>query len=305
MSIHLLQNDDWQVGILPEIGASITDGRIKRGGAWVDFMRPTPPSDYHNPNLCASYILVPWSNRIRDAHFRFKGKDYQLKVNYKDGTAIHGVGKGLPWQVAHADDQRLLARFNSADHADINFPFRFSSTQEFVLDGKSFVVHTTLKNEDSAVMPGGFGHHPYFVRMMGGDGVQVQIPGGRHYPLEACMPLGGSVPITEERLNFTQLKALQPENYPTLIDDLFTGHHADQPVRFVYGDTEIQMHSGALYKHIVMYAPADKPFFALEPVTNANDGFNLHDKGITESNVLVLQPSEEARETFMFEIIKS
>jgi hypothetical protein len=40
-------------------------------------------------------------------------------------------------------------------------------------------------------------------------------------------------------------------------------------------------------------------------VTNANDGFNLHDKGITESNVLVLQPSEEARETFMFEIIKS
>ena len=35
-----LQNNHWQVGILPETGASIAFGHIKHHNTWVDVMRP-------------------------------------------------------------------------------------------------------------------------------------------------------------------------------------------------------------------------------------------------------------------------
>jgi len=35
------------------------------------------------------------------------------------------------------------------------------------------------------------------------------------------------------------------------------------------------------------------PFFALEPVTNANDGFNLYANGDVNCGVVILEPGEE------------
>jgi len=45
-----------------------------------------------------------------------------------------------------------------------------------------------------------------------------------------------------------------------------------------------------------------KPYFAIEPVTNANDGFNLYDKGIPGSGVFVLEPGEEKQGAYVFQI---
>ena len=81
----VIENDVWQVGILPPTGMSTAFGRIKHKGAWVDFMRPTPKESYGRASDCASFILVPWSNRIKGGLFRFRGKDHQLKPNAADG----------------------------------------------------------------------------------------------------------------------------------------------------------------------------------------------------------------------------
>jgi aldose 1-epimerase len=304
MTLQTLQNEFWQVGILLQTGASIAFGRIQRDGAWTDFMRPTDESNYGNAGLCASYVLVPWSNRIRDGKFRFQGTEYQLRTSYKDGTAIHGVGKDLAWKVEHVDGQRLRATFKSSDFENINYPFKFSAVQEFTLDGKQFSVFTSVKNEDTRTMPAGFGHHPYFQRVIGSDAVSVELPCSQYYLLENAMPDSAPVPISEERLDFRTLKPLNPEAYEKGVDDLFAGRIGDNPVRIVYGDTEIQMHAGALYKHIILYSPKEKSFWAVEPVTNANDGFNLYDKGILESNIIVLQLGEETSDVFSLEIIK-
>jgi aldose 1-epimerase len=305
MILRILENDFWQVGILAQTGASIAFGRIKRSGRWTDFMRPTDSANYENASLCSSYVLVPWSNRIRDGKFRFQGTEYQLRAEAKDGTAIHGVGKDLAWKVEYVDEQRLRATFNSSDHPNVNYPFKFSAAQEFRLDGKKFSVYTSVKNEDTRTMPAGFGHHPYFQRVIGGDAVSVELPCSEYYVLEDAMPDGAPVPLSEERLDFRKLKPLQPEAHEKGVDDLFAGREGEKPVRIVYGDTEVQMHADELYKHIILYAPKEKSFWAVEPVTNANDGFNLHDKGVIESNVIVLQPNEESSATFTLEIIRN
>jgi aldose 1-epimerase len=48
----------------------------------------------------------------------------------------------------------------------------------------------------------------------------------------------------------------------------------------------------------VVYIPTGKPFFAVEPVTNANDGFNLYDKKIPGSGVFILPPGKSQTGTF-------
>ena len=51
-------------------------------------------------------------------------------------------------------------------------------------------------------------------------------------------------------------------------------------------------------EHVILYSPNGEKFFALEPVTNANDGFNLFAQGDTSCGVVVLQPGETLKTGF-------
>jgi len=299
--LYIIENSLWQVGILPETGASIAFGRIKRDRHSFDFLRPTPESSYRNPSNCASFALIPWSNRLRAGHFRFQGSDYQLQTNGSDGTAIHGVVRNFPWQVESFSATRLTARFDSRDFQNVNFPFHFSASIDFILDDEQFSVVTWLKNEDKTPMPGGFGHHPYFVRSLVGDAdpVQIEIPCSEYFKLENELPSTGPVPV-EPRVDFRKMRPLGDE----LIDDCLTGRKPGQPIRFSYTESgaQIALHMEPIFQNIVLYIPQEKPFFAVEPVTNANDGFNLFDKGIPGSGVFVLEPREDKHGVFTFQI---
>jgi aldose 1-epimerase len=48
----------------------------------------------------------------------------------------------------------------------------------------------------------------------------------------------------------------------------------------------------------VVYLPVDVPFFAVEPVTNANDGFNLDAAKAAGSGVFLVQPGETRSTSF-------
>jgi len=299
--LYIIENSSWQVGILPETGASIAFGRLKRDKRSYDFLRPTPESSYRNPSNCASFAVIPWSNRLRAGHFRFQGTDYQLEITSNDGTAIHGVVRHHPWQVESFSATRLAVRFDSADFQNINFPFHFSASINFILDDEQFSIVTWIKNEDKTPFPAGFGHHPYFVRSLVGDAdpVELEIPCAEYFQLENSLPSTDPVPV-EPRVDFRTARLLGPE----LINDCLTGRIAGQPARFYYGNsgTQIALHMEPIFQNIVLYTPEEKPFFAVEPVTNANDGFNLFDKGIPGSGVFVLEPREDRHGMVSFQI---
>ncbi len=122
MTLYTLENEYWQVGILPETGASIAFGRVRSGATWRDVLRPTAESDYDNVSLCSSFMMLPWANRIRDAKFRFRGHDYQLQPSTGDGTASHGATRKLAWQVEKASATRVVMTFDSADYRRPQFP---------------------------------------------------------------------------------------------------------------------------------------------------------------------------------------
>lgn len=290
-TLYTLQNENWQVGVLPETGGALAFGRVRYDGGWLDVLRPTAPEDYDKVSLCASFPLVPWSNRIRDARFRFQGQEYTLQPG-KEGTAPHGVGRYFPWQVTSHDDRHIHMLFDSATHERVNFPFRFSSRQEFHLEGDTVSMVMTLKNEDTRPMPGGIGHHPYFVRALNNpaDEVLVQIPCDKRYALTDLMATAAPEDIPPAR-DFRQARHLGE----TQADDLFTGRRPGEPARMIYPghSLTLTLHSDDIFQHMILFAPVGKPFYAVEPVSNANDGFNLYDRGVAESGVFVLEPGEE------------
>ena len=300
--VHVIESSTWQIGILPETGASSAFGRVRYQDQWRDVMRPTPREKYDSSSACASFLLVPWSNRIRDGRFRFRGNEYQLRVNSDDGTAIHGVGRKLPWKVESATTSSIVCTFDSADFPDINWPWQFSSRAEFSVAGRDFTMVLSIKNEASAPFPAGFGHHPYFQRTFAGpqDTVLLQVPCSRSFPLDKALPTGGPIPIAP-RIDFQQMRPLGDD----FIDDVLTGRTYSEPIRFRYtrSDLALEMHADPLFETVIVYAPVGKDFFAVEPVTNANDGFNLDDQGIPGSGVFVLEPGQECAGTVTLSVV--
>jgi aldose 1-epimerase len=288
-----LQNSSWQVGILPTTGASVAFGRIADGsGGWVDVFRPTDPSAYGIAEDTASYVLSPWSNRIRSGLLKFRGKTYQVARSGNDGTAIHGTARSYPWRVVESDATHVVLAFTSAEVFGANFPWRFSTELVYALDGGRFTTTTTVTNADDEPFPAGFGHHPYFLRGLAGhdDEVRLRIPCTQQFQLEGCMASAAPVPV-EEWLDFTSPRALGEE----FIDQNLTGRIGSDPIRIDYPQSghALTLSFDEVYTNVVFYVPQQgKDFFAVEPVTNANDGFALLDAGIAGHGVIVLEPGE-------------
>jgi len=298
--LRILQNDFWQVGILPGTGASIAFGRVRRDDAWVDVLRPTAEADYGNSSNCSSFIMLPWCNRIKDGLLRFDGQEYQLRTTKDDCTARHGDVRGRAWQVDEATPGYIRMSIRSADYADMNWPFKFSATAAYELEDEFFNWTLALKNEDTRPMPAGFGHHPYFVRP-GGEQPKVEIRCKKQFNLVDFMAVSTPVPITPE-LDFRHMRALDERELNDLLTGR-TGHEEDPCAWIMYPGLEVDvgLMAGALFEHVLIYAPAGKPYFAVEPMTNASDGFNLYANGIPGSGVFVLQPGEEKTGTVILD----
>jgi aldose 1-epimerase len=289
MTLHTLQNPHWQVGILPKTGASIAFGRARYSGTWVDVFRPTPEADYDNSSKCSSFIMLPWCNRIKGGLLRFAGESHQLATTTDDGTARHGDVRGRPWAVAYANETSIKMVFNSRRHEGVNYPFRFAASAEYALRDQELVMTLTLKNEDTRAMPAGFGHHPYFVRPDGDNAPLVQIPCDHQFELRDYMATGAPTPI-EPTLDFREMRGLPQSE----INDVLTGREGSTPViiRYPQWGVELAMFAYPVFAHYLLFAPAGQPFFAVEPMSNVSDGFNLYADGVPGSGVFVLQPGE-------------
>ncbi|MEM9955796.1 MAG: hypothetical protein AAF846_29625 [Chloroflexota bacterium] len=286
-----LQNKHWQVGILPETGGSIAFGRIRYSGTWVDVMRPTDEADYDNASKTASFLMLPWANRIRDGILRYDGQSWQLKTT-AEGTARHGDVRKRSWTISEQSETHITLTIKSSDFEDMNFPFAFSAQLTYRLEEEAFIWDVTLRNDDERDFPAGFGFHPYFVRMSPRMPM-LEVPCDHYFVLDdTAMPESAPEPILPE-LDFQQLRHVQDD---FSFDHLLANRDTSKPVRLVYEawNTEIEMSSDSLYKHVILFSAPDGSL-AVEPQSNANDGFNLRENGIHDGGVFVVQTGQSVQ----------
>ena len=295
-----LRSGAWELDVLPATGASLAGGRVRTSdGVWRDLLRPTRRTALGEPEKCSSFPMIPWSNRIRDGVLPFAGRSWQLQRNGADGTAIHGAARHSAWSVTERTDTRVVLDLDTTGLVGVNFPWQFRAQITYALSDNKLVVGTSVRNIDLEPFPAGFGHHPYLQRTLSPVGTAapptpgqpvLEVPAQKGYSLVNALPSGpaGTVP---QRADFRVARPLTS----TFVDDVLTAWEPGAPVRISYEDlgVSVDLHADPVYAHLVLYAPRKRPYFAVEPVTNVNDGFALHAAGVPGTGVFVLEPGEE------------
>jgi aldose 1-epimerase len=295
MPLATLATDSLRLTVLPEAGASVVGLELRVGDDWVPVLRPTPPAaiEARNSSDMASFVLAPYSNRIRNARFVFAGAEHCLRPNTPDGHAIHGDVRKRPWGVRSLERDRIALSFDSREFPDINFPFPFAVDLAYSLGGDRFDTEIALRNTGDAAMPAGVGFHPYYRRTLldPEEAVELEARVTGAYP--ELVPTTGPRPL-EPREDFARMRPIAD----TDLDSCFAGWDGHARIRWPRSNVIAEIDCDAPFGHLIVFTPHGKPFFAIEPVSHANNGFNLLADGVAGSGVATLERGEELRARF-------
>ena len=235
-----------------------------------------------NPSNYSSFTLAPFSNRLKNAKFVFEDSDYHLRAN-ADGHTQHGDVRSRPWEVMASNKNMLEARLDSKNFSEFNFPFPFVLMVLYILEDDTFTTHLRLTNTGTTAMPAGFGIHPYFNRFIGPEEVKLQFSVQDYYVTENLLPTGERKAVKGE-LDFSMARAVAKRE----INHVFRNF---ENLKLHYPEFSLSFDCDSVFEHLVIYTPSDGSL-AVEPVTNAADGFNLLAKGVEGTGVKVLQVGE-------------
>ncbi|MER3445177.1 MAG: aldose 1-epimerase [Meiothermus sp.] len=291
MKPEILHSSKLRLTVLPGLGASVGGLELYREGFWLPLLRPTSLAAVAagaSPDT-SSYILAPYSNRIREGRFSFRGRSYQLLPNWPDGVqTIHGEVHGRPWAVVERSEGLLVCHFNANNPRALNFPFRYTVRAVYWLGDSSLRMSLELTNTGEEAMPAGFGFHPYFVRRLGASldpllsfrAARVYLTNGSRIPDEPPVPLPPG-------FDFSTPRPLGDAAF----DHVFKGWDGLLSLEWPGIGVRLQLEADPVFSHLVVFTAPDGTL-ALEPVSHATDGFNLMDRGWPDTGVRVLEPGE-------------
>jgi len=303
--IVVIENGHWRVGLVPGTGGSVAFGQARVNDAWVDVLRPTPGDKLHDAAETASYPLVPWSNRIRHGSLLWDGEAYALRKRMGEDFAMHGTAAEFEWEVVEREPDRVVLEFDARGYYGVNWPWDFVARFEYSLNGAAFLWRMSIENVDESTFPAGVGHHPYFVRTLTspdggalGSEARLQINGEKGYQLENGMASEGAGPLPAHA-DFREMRELGS----THVDDCITSRTSPLAASIEYpGALAVDMKADDLLSHVVVYLPKGAGFFAVEPVSHANDGFTLFAKGVPGVGLFTVAPGATTTAEFTLTI---
>lgn len=282
------------------MGVQWLGAQVNRHGHWQSVMPECRPSSnghqgpavgqsVDNPLGAASFHMIPYSNRIRSGKFAIDGKHYQLE--HGDNHAIHGALRKLPWSIVESTATQLICEIDSTQHTDVNWPWPIRSRITQSVEAATLSSEIELENLGDSAMPAGVGWHPYFVRKINNCDPILTLPVNGIFPDDNgdCLPDGKAVRLSES-LDFRHPRLLSPDQR---IDCCFSGLHDPAVIHWKKAGIKLALQASDNCRFLVLFNP-DMPHFAVEPVTNANDAFNLQAQGI-DAGMQVLQPGETLR----------
>jgi aldose 1-epimerase len=285
-----LQTTRWRATIHPNIGGAI--GSLECDGKPLLREITAEAVQAGNVRLSSCYPLVPYSNRIGHGRFSFEGVDYRLRLNFDNDTnTIHGAGWQSPWTIDHADAASavLSLKHRPAPGAETLWPFDFDARETFALTANGLAVTLAVTNADRRNMPAGLGFHPYFVRTnqttLSFDAAGVWLSGADKLP--------------KERSRAPEWNYREPRIViERALDHAFFGWKGNARMADPTLGRAITLRADPLFRHVVVYAPSDRAFVAVEPVSNMTDAINHLSE--LDQGLKVLAPGETLSGTIHF-----
>ena len=100
------------------------------------------------------------------------------------------------------------------------------------------------------------------------------------------IPDSAAGPIPTDK-NFSQARAINDQ----FIDGVYNGFAGSVTLAWPGSGWQMKLEADPIFSHFVVFTAPDATL-ALEPVSNATDGFNLHARGIPNVGVRELEPGE-------------
>lgn len=271
----------WTLRIAPRHGASIV--ACKHEG--LDILRPAPQDWLTRANIfdVSHFPLAPYSNRIENGKFSFKGQRHHIISDQEDDPhALHGLAWHAAWEVTDTSQNQITLATRHM-HPNKSWPWRFSLVHKIQASAGALELKLSMTNEDTDPMPSGLGFHPYFANTLQAElefkAANVWIAGDDKIP-NALRPI-------PESLNFSSQK-------PALgidIDNCFGGLQLPAFLSWRDRQRKIRIDGSTNLKFAVIYSDSETGSLCFEPVTHMNNGVNWMDKNV-ETGVKILNPGE-------------
>jgi aldose 1-epimerase len=275
-----LRDGTAELVVAPVCGARIAAYRV--GGR--DVLRPATGGGLATGFTYgfSAFPLLPYSGPIFGDGFHFRGAFHRLARNVPaEPTATHGEGWISLW--------RIIDRSASAIHLGLDyapkpeaFPFAWRGTIAYRLDGGRFVTEMRLENRDHRPMPAGLGFHPYFPKV---PGTVLTFDATGLWPPDAPEAVDlGAGPLVPG-LDFRDGRDVSP----IVLDRCYEGWNGVATLAAPDGAVTV-IEADPVFGKLQVYDAWDYPYICVEPVTNANDGFNRAAHGVPGHAVAELAP---------------
>ena len=268
-----------RLALRPDLGGAIA-------GLWrgdVPVLVSTEPAALVSAWPSGGFVLAPYSNRLGHRRFRWLGQAHTTAANTEISPhSMHGVAWAHGWQVLSASATETELQYNHA--ADADWPFAFSLRQRLVLSPDALQLHLALTNTDARAQPVGLGWHPYFPKR---SRSRLHIELTDRWESDAATQLPTrKVPQPGIDADVAHLS----------FDHCFEGWRGAARIR----DEKLSLKLSASLPYLVVYTPAHKPFFCVEPVSHVNNA--LHMAEPAAHGVRNLGPGETLDASFLLEV---
>jgi aldose 1-epimerase len=282
-----LEHGPYELIVAPGFGARMASFCC----AGRDVLRATPEAVLAEPTVYgfAGFPLMPYSGPLFGPGFTFAGASYPLARNIREEpTATHGEAWIAPFRIVASADAALELEMTH-EPTPGTFPLRFRGHVRYSLsdDGLSILLRVTSR--DHRPMPAGLGIHPYFPKS---PGTRLRFAAVGVWPPDAPEAVSLGCQPLMEGLDFGDA----PDVSAMVVDRLYEGWDGRAELIARDGFRTVIEADGVLDK-MQIYSAGDYPYVCVEPVSNANDGFNRMAAGVPSHGVRLLEPNRSIEGT--------
>lgn len=287
--IVTLASDNALLEVAPACGARLLSFTI----AGRNVLRPLASRSGNPPPYeFAGFPLLPYSGPIFGGGFTFEGKAYPLgRTIAAEGDPVHGDGWTGNWTIATRGPDKLTLTYEHEPREGA-FPFRWTGQLTYAVTANALSVDMRLANSDSRAFPAGMGFHPYFPRP---PGTRLQFAHGEVWPADGPEAVAIE-PTVIEGLDFNAGQDVTE----LVVDRCFEAWPGAAHIAHPNGRS-VTVTASREFGKMQIYVPWYAPFLCVEPVTNANDGFNRARHGVLRHGVVRLAPGQTLSGTIRIE----
>lgn len=269
-----------RLALRPDLGGAVA-------GLWLGelpVMRPADPAAVSSVRQCASYPLVPYSNRVGYRRFEWMGRPYTTASNFPGSPhSLHGVAWQRPWEVVSQGAAEAVLAYRH--EPDEHWPFGFSVEQRFMLAPDALRVEMSLLNEASQPAPAGLGWHPYF-------------PKRQRSRLHAEIRERWEADPTKLPTRRVAQPGIDADVAHLDFDHCFEGWTGPVRIR----DEKLSLALTSSLQRLVVFTPPNDPYFAVEPVSHVNNAINMAEPA--QQGLVTLAPGERLGAWMQLQVAK-